>query len=274
MDATGHRPRISAGPSAAVPPVRLSHLMRSQSGLFTRDQAIRCGYSPYQIRRRMRSGEWQVVCGPVLAGPGLRLTVALRDIAALLAVAGSVLAGPSAARRHGIPVADQRCYLAVPASIRVRLPGVRVLRDTVPPRDLVVIDGIPVTGRARTVFDCLRVLPDDEAQRLLATARRSGWIGAGELAEHLHRFTGRRGAKRLARLCRSASGASAPPGRPPLRVVLFETDRVAVELVRKAGWAPELTPTTPLPARFAPSDLVDRPTVVLATLRAALDGER
>lgn len=249
--------------------------MRRQSGLFTRTQAMSCGYSAYQIRRRVRSGEWQVVFGPVLAGPGRRLTAASRDVAALLAVEGSVLAGPSAARRHGLPVADPRSYLIAPAGTRVGLPGVRALRDIVPPRDLVVVDGLPVTALARTIFDCLRVLPDDGAQRLLATARRFGWISADELAEHLHRFAGRRGAKRLARLCRQAPSGYGPPVPGPLRVLLFETDRVAVELVRKAGSAPRRATASPPPAaRFTPSDLADRPAVVLATLRAALDRER
>jgi Transcriptional regulator, AbiEi antitoxin len=258
--------------SSAVPAVRLAVLMRRQAGLFTRAQAMSCGYSTYQIRRRVRSGEWQAVFGPVLAAPGLRLTAALRDVAAILAVQGATLGGPSAARRHGIPVTDPRSYLIAPAGTRVRLPGVRVVRDSVPSRDRVVIDGLPVTALPRTVFDCLRLLPEDDAQRLLAAARRCGWISADELAEQLHRFAGRRGAKRLAHLCRRAPAGCGPPERGP-RVVLFETDRVAVELVHKTESGRTATSRPPVPL-FTPSDLVDRPTVVLATLRAALGRER
>lgn len=293
MAASISRPPVRARPAvaasappvaAAVPAVRLSVLMARQSGLFTRAQATACGFTAHQIRRRLRSGEWQALFGPVLAGSGLRLTTELRDVAALLAVDGSVLAGPSAARRLGIPIAEPRSYLLVPTRTRARLPGVRLLRDTAPSDDLGLVDGLPVTAKARTVFDCLRILPDAAAGELLDLALGAGWISVDELAVRLHRFAGRRGAKRLTRICRpqpqrrptggSPSGGRAAGARLPAspRVVLFETAAAAVELRPKAGTPARRAPASPpAAARFTRADLLERPGVVLATLRAALD---
>src|SRR5262245_32031139 len=45
---------------------RLRKRAAGQFGLFTRAQAIACGYSAYQIRRRVADGEWQRVLGPTL----------------------------------------------------------------------------------------------------------------------------------------------------------------------------------------------------------------
>jgi hypothetical protein len=250
----------------------LARLAAQQDGLFTRAQALACGFTAAQVRRRLRSGRWQILLGPVLAPSGVRPTAALRDLAALLAVEGSVLAGPSAARRHGVPVADPRPCLIVRTGTRARLPGVRLLAEVLPARDLVVIGGCPVTALARTVFDCLRVLPDSEAGELLATARHEGWTTADQLAEQLHRFAGRRGAKRLTRLCRHSADETAADSRLT-RLVLFETERAAVELVRRPPSAGPVTagPRRPTPPRFQPADLLDRPDLVLSMLRTLLE---
>jgi hypothetical protein len=254
------------------PGVLLARLAARQDGLFTRSQARACGFSAEQVRRRIRLGRWQILLGPVLAPSGVRPTAELRDLAALLTVAGSVLAGPSAARRHGIPVTDPRSCLIVRPGTRARLPGVRLLTEEISARDVVVLGGRPVTAVARTVFDCLRILPDDEAGELLALARATGWITADQLAEQLHRFAGRRGAKRLARLCwRQPRDSEAAAG--PVRWLLFETDRAVVEVVRQpargrpAGAPPGAAPA----ARFRPADLRDRPDLVLFTLRTLLE---
>jgi hypothetical protein len=71
----------------------LERLAARQRGLFTRAQARACGYSDYRVRRRIRTGEWQVVLGPVLA-PRAVATRRLIDLAAALALPQGVLAGP------------------------------------------------------------------------------------------------------------------------------------------------------------------------------------
>jgi hypothetical protein len=82
---------------------RLGRLAARQLGLFTRAQAVHCGYSAFQIRRRVTRGEWQRVYGAVLAFRGRQLAAPVLAAAAHLAVPGSVIAGPSAARWYGLP---------------------------------------------------------------------------------------------------------------------------------------------------------------------------
>ncbi len=219
--------RAGAGPPGAA--ARRLHAVSARQGeLFTRAQARGCGFTAHQIRRRVTEGQWQTVLGPVLTAAPRRLTPALRDRAAQLAMEGSVLAGPSAARRHGIAVRDDTSYLAVRPGRRTRLAGVRLLRDGLSRADVLLVDGTPVTSRPRTVFDCLRVLPEPDATALLDRALRAGWTTPDDLAVRVHRFAGRHGARRLARLSRLAgSGACCV------------TEQMAVRLLRHAripGW--------------------------------------
>lgn len=206
----------------------LGRIGTEQCGLFTRAQARRCGYSAYQIRRRLHIGAWQSVLGCVLAPAGLVLTPALRDRAALLATSSGVLVGPSAARRHGMGVRDPRTFVAVGPAYHPRLAQVRLVRESVADPDIESLEGLLVTTRERTVVDCLRLLPERDAVELLDRALSERWITPERLAERAHRLVGRRGAARLARMSRLAgSGARSA------------AERLAVRLLRRArieGW--------------------------------------
>src|SRR5262245_51031851 len=92
---------------------RLQRIARRQHGLFHRAQARDCGFSTRQIQRRLEAGDWQPVLGAVLTAAGTIPTQRMRALAAPLAVSGSVLAGPTAARLWNIDVPDERLYLAV-----------------------------------------------------------------------------------------------------------------------------------------------------------------
>src|SRR5262245_40389364 len=107
-----------------------------QRGLFSWRQARECGFSGDRIRRRLASGAWRRVHGPVLAEAGLRLTPALRDRAVLLTIGTGVLAGPSAARVCGLPIPATvvETFVAVPRRRRA-LVGVRLVVREVPLRD-------------------------------------------------------------------------------------------------------------------------------------------
>ena len=52
---------------------RQGRLARGQFGVFSRAQARQCGFSNYQIRRRLANGEWQLVLGAGLGLAGLAL---------------------------------------------------------------------------------------------------------------------------------------------------------------------------------------------------------
>jgi len=196
--------------SVATTPVRLrpfrpADLARSlsavagrQGGLFTRDQARACGFTDYQIRRRQLSAQWLTVLGPVLVPAGIPLTPALRDRAASLSVPDGILAGPSAARVHGWPVPDLGQYLAIGRTKRRSLPGVHLLREAVPDTDLTVVRGLRVTTRARTLFDCVRLLPEPDAVELLALALHHGWTSWAEFCGRTRESAGLPGVARLA----------------------------------------------------------------------------
>lgn len=220
---TAHRPARLAT-LHAVDQCQLRRVARNQGGLFTRAQAATCGYSPYQIRRRVAAGQWSAVDGPVLAERGLRLTPDIRDRAAALAVPGAVLAGASAARQWRIPVPDRRIYLWIGALRRAPRPGVTYLRDPLPSRETSRFEGVPLTVPARTIVDCLRFLDDPAATTLLDRALQVGWISLDDLTERVRDHTGRRGAPRLARLvAATAVGARSA------------AERAAIRLLRAAG---------------------------------------
>jgi len=207
---------------------RLNSLATRQGGLLTRAQARACGYSMYQIRRRLAAGEWHHILGTVYSLRPSRVTPQLRDTAALLAVPSGVLAGPSAARRLGIRVPDSGTYLWIGSGRGISLSGVTYLRSHLSARDRWLAGDAVVTATGRTIVDCLLVLAEADALNLLDDALRERWTSLGELAWRVHEHAGRPGAPRLVALMRKiASGARS------------EAERRAVALLRAArvpGW--------------------------------------
>lgn len=260
--------------------------------LFTRTVARAVGFSDGQIRRRVASGRWIVVVGPVLAPAGVEITPRLRDRAATMAVPDGVLSGPSAARWHGIELSDQRTWITVPPGRRVRLDGVRVRREDLADIDIVHMEGMAVTTVCRAVFDCVRDLALDQAERLLLRALDERWIVYEAFLQRVHAHTGRHGVahlvtlvSRLAQLRRvdpvkvlagrlTAAGISGWSTRQPFggHVVdlVFHRPRLAVDcgggvwhngLVR-AGWTV---------LRYSPAEVLEHPDDVLAELLAVRD---
>ncbi|GAA1736599.1 type IV toxin-antitoxin system AbiEi family antitoxin domain-containing protein [Luedemannella helvata] len=202
----------------------LRRLADAQDGLFTRAQATACGYSAYQIRQRTRSGAWQHVLGQVLALPGVSVTPAARDRAALLAV-GGLLAGPSAARRWGIWVPDDRTCLAVPVGCHPRVGNLVLIRVPVAAVDRRVRGGLPVTSVGRTIVDCVRLLPDTPAVDMLDRAMRERRITFDDLCGRVRDDLGRAGTPRLVRLIRLL-GSGARSAAERRAVVLLRNARI------------------------------------------------
>jgi very-short-patch-repair endonuclease len=285
---------------------RLSRIAGRRRGLFTRTDASRCGFSAYQIRRRLDSGEWLRVVGSVYSLAGMNITTALRERALQLVVPGSVLAGPSAARALHIPVKDPHSYLLLPPHGGTRIRAARILYGDIDPRDVGRADGIPVTRHERTVFDCLRLLDGKEAVELLDHALQRELVTFQALVDRVGRQAGRRGTPKVARLLRSAdpgahsvaeriltgrlrrSGitgwlANAPiedaQGLIGIGDVVFESVRLVVEV---DGWAFHtsaerfqrdrnrqngLIAAGWAVLRFTWLDLVDRPEYVITAIR-------
>jgi len=285
-------------------------MARRQVGLFTRAQALRCGFSRGQIARRVAAGQWVLVARRVMAEAGLTITREVRDRAAQLAVPGSVLAGFSAARIWDIAVPDSDPHLIVPNRARTP-PGVRVTRTILHRRDVSIFDGAPITSRPRTIVDCLRLLDERLALDLLDRALQKGWITLGELAERTHGLAGRHGAPRLVRLMAQVGAGSRSAAERRLAALLrragitgwaanveihdgqgligvadvaLRSARIVIEV---DGWAYHVTPEafqrdrerqnrlvaagwTVL--RFTWRDLVDRPGHVVTTIHRMVAG--
>ncbi len=201
---------------------RLGRVTQRQRGLFTRDDARRCGFSGYQVTRRLASGEWLVVIGSTLTRAGTEVTQKLRDRAALLALRGSMLAGPSAARVWGMPVTDDRTVLAVPAYSRRTLPGAVVLKLDIDEADIGWVAGCRTTWRQRTVFDCLRLIPKEQAIVLLDRALQQRWATLDGLRELTHANVGRRGIRDVRALLRLAAGGERSAAERRLTALLLE----------------------------------------------------
>jgi len=288
---------------------RLDALAAAQGGLFTRTQALTCGYTGTRIRTKCRTDDWVTVVRDVYTDRGLRITPVLRDLAARLALPGAILVGPSAARLHRIVVPSSGTFVALP-SRRVHLRHVEVLRETIPPADLLEIAGSPTTTLDRAIFDCVRVLPDGTAEALLTKALQECWTTMPALASRIRDATGRHGTPRLVRLVRKVAFGSRNASQQVLTRLLqragvwgwrlhepiadrwgliglgdvvFPTARLVVDL----GLS-ELEPEPEQAARceerrtrlaaagwttvpMSWDDLTSRPTEVIADLRAHLD---
>jgi hypothetical protein len=277
-----------------------------QRGLFTRAQAAACGYSDYQIRRRRRSGEWVTVLGPVLADRGFQVTPATRDVASQLALPGSVLAGPSAARWHEMEVDSEDTYVMVGRHHRVQVPGVHAFRESLAAEDLCLVGDLFLTTPDRTVFDCARVLPDPAALDLLDRALQHGWTSVPRFGDRLSGFTSRHGAPRLVKLLRAAAlGARSAAERLAARLlqragiwgwlanepiadrwgticvgdIVFPRPMLLIELEGRAEEPVHrdrerlnrLVAAGWTALRFTWFDLTNRPDYVVATIRAMLD---
>ncbi|MBA3488056.1 MAG: type IV toxin-antitoxin system AbiEi family antitoxin domain-containing protein [Longispora sp.] len=202
----------------------LNTVAKSQSGLFTSKQAQTCGYTRYQIRRRVTIGEWQQVLPKVYAHSGASITPWLRDRAAVLAIEGAILAGPSAARLHGFPVLDSKTYILVDPNHHIALPEVVGMRCAVTEDDVIVLDDVFITCRGRTVFDCLRILPRAAGEALLDRALQKRWTSLDEQLGYLAKYRGMFGRPTAALLIRRAhSGARSA------------AERLLASLLRRSG---------------------------------------
>jgi hypothetical protein len=186
--------------------------------------------------------------------------------------------------------------------------GVRLLRDRLVGDDINRADGMRITGPCRTVFDCLRVLPEEPALRVLDRALQRGWTYPGDLARRVRDQAGGRGVERVRRLQVAGAGARSAAERLAMSLlrsvgitgwvgnaeiydrsgligvgdIVFGAARVVVEI---DGWAyhsdrerfqRDRTRQNRLVAagwtvlRFTWDDLTKRPDHVLATIQAAL----
>lgn len=280
-------------------------ILRRQSGVIGRSQALDAGMSARQIDRRLASGRWLSVHPRVYLAADRELTDEARVHAATLWMGEPVtLSGIAAAWWHGLwPDPPTVVELTVPVRRCPQArPGTRVRRRDLGDADRVGVRGLWVTSVPLTVLEAAVALRD-RGSELLDRALQ-GRVGLEALHRAHCRNLGRRGAAAAGRLLaaaadRAASGAERKlisllrstgiAGWQPHYLVggyeldlAFPDHRVAVEV---DGWAWHhdvgsfrkdrqrqnsvvLAGWTVL--RFTWDDLTRRPDQVIAEIRAAL----
>jgi very-short-patch-repair endonuclease len=161
---------------------RLWKLARAQWGVFSRKQAMKAHFSTAAIGRRTGSGAWVSVLPGVYRAATQPESLQLRLMAACLwAGDDAVVSHRSAAQLHGlegvaartldrvrglegVPAGQRRglIELTIPVGRKLRAPGVLVHRSRKLERaDRTTIDGMPVTGLARTLIDLSPALDEE-----------------------------------------------------------------------------------------------------------------
>jgi hypothetical protein len=155
----------------------LSQLIKRQSLVVTRRQALDCGLHPSALHRRAQAGgRWQEIL------PGIYLTVTgtptpdQRDTAAVFyAGRGSTLTGAAALRRHGMRVQSDSIDVLIPANRRRQSTSFVVIHRTrrLPPT-VCYMGPVQYALPARAVADAARGLRDlGEVRAVVAAAVQS-----------------------------------------------------------------------------------------------------
>lgn len=192
----------------------IASLAQRQHGVFSREQALELGASEKAIRTRTIAGRWQRVHRGVFLVGGAAVTWRSRLLAACL-LTGGLASHRSAAllwRIDGSRV--QRPEVVVPRGKRFCIEGVTVHESKDFDRcEATVIDGIPVTGRLRTVLDLGAVLSSRRVAQSVDHVLRTGQASLDELwqVHTRHRRRGRNGTGVLASVLEDETRTRAIP---------------------------------------------------------------
>src|ERR671911_106270 len=212
----------------------IAELAGRQHGLVTRKQLLDLGLSCDAVDNRLKAGRLHSLYRGVYLLGHVAAPPHAREMAAVLAC------GSGAAMSHG-SAAHLLRLLPYPAEV-VPLdlivsgrhpgsrPGIRLHRPVIPldPRDVGVVDGIPVTKPARTLLDLAASVTASDLERALAEAQARRMVTRATLEAVLARGGRTRGAAALRR--RLDSGA-----RPTL--TRSEAERRLLDLIRRAQLA-------------------------------------
>jgi hypothetical protein len=162
-----------------------------QHSLIARWQATGGGITKQQFDHRVARGVLVRVFHDVYRLRGAPFTQQTRWLAAVLAGGdGAVLSHQAAAVQHRYEIRRVRPVVTTPHARHPEIDGVTWHR-TRRHHDIVVVDKIPTTSRARTMLDLAAVLPYDVYELLLQNAVTGGRVRIEELLAILDRRGGR-----------------------------------------------------------------------------------
>ncbi|MGY1808542.1 type IV toxin-antitoxin system AbiEi family antitoxin domain-containing protein [Blastococcus sp. SYSU D00669] len=186
-------------------------------GVFTAAEARAAGYEHPEIRRLRTSGRWVALRRGVYVtaedlaaqeSAGRRHAVDCTAVLLGLGRTAAAVSHTSAARLMGVPVnrgLDRTVRLTDPALWR-RGEGFRVVPAPLPAEDLVTGSPPRRTAPARTLVDCAREWPLEDAVIAMDAALLAGWTTEDALARAVGRAQGWPGAARAARAVGLADG--------------------------------------------------------------------
>lgn len=182
--------------------LELAKLVRRQQGVVARDQLLALGFSPGAIEFRLAGGRlWRIHDGVYAFGP-VPLSMAGRQVAALLAIRPHpLLSHDSSAARRGLIREGTLVHVSISTRVPRRLDGVIVHRPRrIASEDRVRVDGVPMTSLARTYLDLGQTLTYPQLQKVIEQADRTDRLDIRAIQEVIDRYPGHRGCRPLRRI--------------------------------------------------------------------------
>ena len=184
----------------------IARLAERQHGIVGRSQLLRLGASKRAIEYRVESGRLHPVHRGVYAVGHRLVPVEGPCMAAVLAVGPDAVASyRSAGARWAILRYGPRWVEITAARALRSRPGLRIYRAALPPDEITIVDGIPVTTVARTLLDLAAVVDFARLERALHEAEIRGLWDFASLRELLDRYPRRRGTVNLRAIIDAAS---------------------------------------------------------------------
>lgn len=177
---------------------RLAELANRQHGVVAWRQLRALGFSSSAIDRMLARGQLHLLHRGVYAVGHRNVSRSGRFLAACLATDG-VLSHRSAGALLHIVNYDGPIEVTVPTKGR-RQPTLLLHCAVLPPDEITVIDGIPVTTTPRTLLDLAAVLPGHRLERAVGQAEILRLTDALSVPDLIARHPGRRGSRALAAL--------------------------------------------------------------------------
>ncbi|MEZ5155802.1 MAG: type IV toxin-antitoxin system AbiEi family antitoxin domain-containing protein [Solirubrobacterales bacterium] len=210
--------------------VEIADLAARQHGVVALPQLEALGLGPSGVRHRCAAGRLHRVHRGVFAVGHPHLSREGRWIAAVLACGpGTVLSHRAGGAHLGLLRWSGRPSVTVPGRPAGRA-GIEIHRSLLPGDEKTVVEGVPVTTAARTIFDCAAQLSRHSLRKMIREAEVRGMHGSLSLLDLLGRHPRRRGAAALrAVLADQNLGAGAPEDELERRFAEFLVEQELAE---------------------------------------------
>jgi hypothetical protein len=191
----------------------VSELASPQHGVVARRQVLAAGATPKQVRRRTENRRWHDLGEDVIRMPAAHRTWRQGVSAACLAGPGGVASHRTAAAMDRLPGFAENRIEVLRLVTAYSTSTLAVVHRTrwLPPWHVRIIDGIPVTTTARTLFDLAAVVSFERLNRAVNNAMVMRLVTYEQLDEMLQEMAlrGRSGIRPMRRVL-----AKLGPGKP------------------------------------------------------------